>query len=392
MRLKNCDAHTFIERLDGRKVICFGAGGTMLEAEYEVKTIEHLEEHIDFFVDNDTEKHGMVFPYCGKNYDIKSVEVLKAAGANEYVLLITCAFYVEIYRQLRDMPEIEEDLECYMYNVVCSFPELDIDRFFTMEIEKQPYRCWKDILKGLHLRDRHKGERCFVIGNGPSLAVEDLELLKNEVTFAVNRIYKLFDETAWRPTYYLCIDYLLYGLDYREVNKVEAELRFVPIQRALAAGAVFDEITYYNREVHGVFVKEKEIARNKEFNFSDDLEDVIYGGRTVLYDALQMAVYMGFSEIYLIGADCDFGKECLENGMVVEHEGKKEHFNDAYEDGVDQAVAIVAHVYAITAAFQKAKKMCEEKGIIIKNVTRGGKLEVFERISLEDLLGQEQED
>lgn len=60
MRLKNCDAHTFIERLDGRKVICFGAGSTMLEAEYEVKTIEHLEEHIDFFVDNDTEKHEKV--------------------------------------------------------------------------------------------------------------------------------------------------------------------------------------------------------------------------------------------------------------------------------------------------------------------------------------------
>ena len=42
------------------------------------------------------------------------------------------------------------------------------------------------------------GKRCFIIGNGPSLRIEDLERIKDD-TFAVNRIYKIFDKTFWRP-------------------------------------------------------------------------------------------------------------------------------------------------------------------------------------------------
>ncbi|MDE6981519.1 MAG: DUF115 domain-containing protein [Lachnospiraceae bacterium] len=388
VELRNCGAKEFIERLQGRKVICFGAGSMLIEADYEVLKIDHLEEHIALFIDNATNKHGLKYKYRGYEYDIKSVDALNGIDVKDYVLLITCAVYVEIYKQLRDIPAAG-GLECYMYNVVCSYPELDVNQFFTKEIEKHPYKDWKAVLKSLNLKDKHKGERCFVIGNGPSLTVKDLDLLKDEVTFAVNRIFKLFDETVWRPTYYFCIDYLLYGLDYKEINNVEAKLRFIPIQRALAAGAVFDEITYYNREINCVTIKEGEIVRGKEFEFSDDFEKVAYGGQTVLYDTLQIAAYMGFSEIYLIGVDCDFKQEVLEDGTVIENNSKKEHFNEKYDEGFDKAVAVVAPVYALIAAFQKAKEKCEEKGIVIKNATRGGKLEVFERVSLEDVLADE---
>ena len=387
MRLKNCSAVEFIERLKGRKVICFGAGSMLIEADYEVLKIDQLEEHIAFFIDNDKNKHGLKYKYRGYEYDIKGVDALNDIRVKDYVLLITCAVYVDIYKQLQELSATDE-LECYMYNVVCSYPELDVNNFFTKEIEKPPYKNWKAILKSLRLKDKHKGERCFVIGNGPSLTVRDLDLLKNEVTFAVNRIFKSFEETDWRPTYYFCIDYLVYGLDYKEINKVDAQLRFVPIQRALAAGAVFDEITYYNREINCVSIRDGEIVRSKEFEFSDDFEEVAYGGQTVLYDTLQMAVYMGFSEIYLIGVDCDYKQEVLEDGTVINNDCEKDYFNDKYDEGFENAVAVVAPVYALFAAFQKAKEKCEEKGIVIKNATRGGKLEVFERISLDDLLRQ----
>ncbi|MBP3458859.1 MAG: DUF115 domain-containing protein [Lachnospiraceae bacterium] len=387
MRLKNCKGEEFIAALNGRKVICFGAGSTLIEADYEVLKIDDLEKYIAFFVDNDRNKHGLKFEYCGQQFDIKSVETLNTIDVREYVLLITCAFYVEIYHQLKDVAAIK-DMECYMYNAVCSYPNLNVERFFTREIEKSPYKEWKKILSDLKLKSKYKGQRCFIIGNGPSLRIEDLELLKGEITFGANRIFKLFENTDWRPTYYLCTDYLMYGLDHKEINRIDAQLRFVPIERALAAGEIYDEITYYNRTVNCVSIKNGKIIRSKEFEFSDNIEEVVRGGQTVLYDAIQIAVYMGFSEIYLYGVDCDYKFEVLEDGTIVENDVKENHFSKSYDEGLEDAIAVVAPLYAARLAFQKGKEECEARGIIIKNATRGGKLEVFERTSLEELLGK----
>ena len=57
-------------------------------------------------------------------------------------------------------------------------------------------------------RNIHSGKRCFLIGNGPSLRASDLDTLHRagEITFAFNRIYNIFDQTEWRPTYYISQD------------------------------------------------------------------------------------------------------------------------------------------------------------------------------------------
>ena len=39
------------------------------------------------------------------------------------------------------------------------------------------------------LKDSHKGKRCFIIANGPSINSMDLSVLKNELTIGMNRIY-----------------------------------------------------------------------------------------------------------------------------------------------------------------------------------------------------------
>ncbi len=384
MKLKNCNAKQFIESLNHKKVICFGAGSTLMEADCEAKKIEGLEDHIGFFIDNDKKKHGLKFEYRNHEFDIKSIETLYTIDTKQYVLLITCAFYVEIYRQLKVITAIA-DMDCYMYNVVCSYPELDIVNFFEKEIEKPPYKDWKKILSRLHLKDKHKGERCFVIGNGPSLKAEDLDRLTNEITFAANRIFKIFPYTKWRPTYYFCIDYLTYGLDHQEINMVPSELRFIPLERALAAGKIYDEITYYNRVVNCVDIKDGKVVRGTEFMFSDNAEEIVYGGQTVLYDALQMAVYMGFSEIYLYGVDGEYEFEVLEDGTIIRNDTKN-HFSDAYEEGIKESGALAAPMYAMKLAFETANMSCNSRNIIIKNATRGGKLDVFERITLDELI------
>lgn len=384
MILKNCNAEEFIKRLNGRKVICFGAGTTLVEAEHDKNKITNLEKYIAFFVDNDKNKHGLKFNYCGLEFDIKSIEIFDKINISEYVLLITCAFYIEIYEQLKEILVIK-NLECYMYDCICNYSTVDIYTFFTKELEKKAYKEYKNILKNLNLKDKYKGQRCFVIGNGPSLRKEDLERLKSEITFGVNGVYQVFFETSWRPTYYVCIDYYGYALDHEKINGIEAEKKFIPIERALAAGKIYDEVIYYNRMVNYVDIKQDKILRSKEFKFSENVEEVVFGGQTVLYDVLQFVVYMGFSEIYLLGVDCNYKQEILEDGTVIKNNVEKDHFSKDYDERIENIVSVVPPIYAFKLAFQKVKEICDQKGIIIKNATRGGKLEVFERIEFEKL-------
>lgn len=57
------------------------------------------------------------------------------------------------------------------------------------------------------LQNRYRGQRLFVLGNGPSLNRQDLSKLENEYTFCFNKIYLLFDRISWRPTFYTTIDW-----------------------------------------------------------------------------------------------------------------------------------------------------------------------------------------
>ncbi len=73
----------------------------------------------------------------------------------------------------------------------------------------------------LSLKNKYKGERIFLIGNGPSLNKTPLELLEDEYTFGVNRIYLLFDRINWRPTFYTVNDWEVGSDNASEINELE---------------------------------------------------------------------------------------------------------------------------------------------------------------------------
>ena len=81
-------------------------------------------------------------------------------------------------------------------------------------------------------KNKYSGKRCFLIGNGPSLKAEDLTKLyeNGEVTFAFNRVYNIFDDTGWRPTFYISQDEKMLGGCQDVVNSLSLPCKFVPIQ------------------------------------------------------------------------------------------------------------------------------------------------------------------
>ncbi|MGG1399970.1 6-hydroxymethylpterin diphosphokinase MptE-like protein [Bacillus salipaludis] len=225
------------------------------------------------------------------------------------------------------------------------------------------------------LKNHHLNKRCFIIGNGPSLLPGDLDKLKNEITFAFNRIYYIFDKTDWRPTYYCSEDDKTIFKSKDEINKLNIEGKFFPVNFP------WDYNIHFNNAKYFIF---KFGNRSVEPKFSEDIVKGIYWGNTVAYTAIQLAVYMGIKEIYLLGVDHNFNKMINDKGEIVVDKTAKDYFTEKYN--TDKEELYIPNIEVSTRAFTVAKKYADNNNIKIYNATRGGKLEVFERVDFDKII------
>lgn len=226
------------------------------------------------------------------------------------------------------------------------------------------------------LKDKYKGKRCFIIGNGPSLTAEDLDLLKDEYTFAFNRIYYIFDKTEWRPTFYCTQDDKIAKSSQDEINKkIETPYIFAPINLNW----------FYDIDIRTeYYFCQKQAASEDECpEFSENIPHEIGVGNTVAYTAVQLAVYMGFEEIYLLGVDHSFRVSQDKNGNVVVDPNAKDYFCAEYNH--DKENLFIPKLDVSTLSYISAKKYADGHDVKIYNTTRGGKLEVFPRVEFERL-------
>lgn len=252
--------------------------------------------------------------------------------------------------------------------------------YFRHELTFQNLKMRGEYKKRLEkLKDIHKNKRCFVIGNGPSLTAEDLELLNNEVTFAANRIFYIFDKTSWRPTYYCAQDPTVIedcAVYFPSIVKSAENLFFINSTKKYLPDSVRNDaktMMFYARLV----------SAHKERKFSDNIARYIDGGGTITYTAIQLAVYMGFKEIYLLGVDNNYSASSFNNGTISSEDVKKSYFA-----GMPSNIKLnKPNTDVNTQSFLAAKDYCDKHGILIRNATRGGMLELFGREKLETIVG-----
>lgn len=218
------------------------------------------------------------------------------------------------------------------------------------------------------LKDTYKGKRCFIIATGPSLTSEDILKLKNEYTFSMNSICLKYDELGWRPTFY--------GIqDYKVFHKLKSVMSYPDIKYIFVDGfysnekdvekdnwVYFPRNAYYNG--FNAYFKHEYNAK-----FSGDAASVVYEGFTITCSLIQIAVYLGFDKIYLLGCDCNYatpGDHFVDHGVV----------DPTYKESKNRMIA----------GYSAAKKYADSNGIKIYNATRGGMLEVFERVNLDDIV------
>ena len=227
-------------------------------------------------------------------------------------------------------------------------------------------------------KDIHKGQRCFLIGNGPSMRIEDLNTLHEhgEICFGFNKIYRIYDRTKWRADYLCMASLLMMEQCQTELAAILGEKLFADAYHQ-AVGPQFS----FGQYIHLIF---EEYAPNLP-RFSDDPSQGVYVGYTIVYEiGLQMASYMGFNEIYLIGVDGTY------SGSVTE---KSNHFIDGYFTEKEKIAwerrtpldRFASEQRWMHIGFEAAERYSRRHGFRIYNATRGGKVEAFERVDFDRL-------
>lgn len=219
-------------------------------------------------------------------------------------------------------------------------------------------------------KNKHRGKRCFIIANGPSLKKIDFDLLRDDITIGMNRIYLMKEVNGFMPTYLICIDkWVQIAQFYKEYDELNMPCFFD-----------FDMHNYFSMKSNQFFIK------TNPFNsfFSEDVVDKFFGGgRSVTYQCIQLAYYMGFSEVYLIGKDHSYNTKEVP-GKIIESLGDEEnHFIKGYYKKGQKWGS--PDYKAEEKAYSLAKKAFEKDGRIIKDATIEGKLNIFEKIKYEEL-------
>lgn len=230
-----------------------------------------------------------------------------------------------------------------------------------------------------NLYDKHHGEKCFIIGNGPSLNIEDLDQIYKSrmISFASNLIFRCYAKTEWRPEYYFFVD--VTGI--REELDSDEMLNYVSRNCKYMFSRSNGNLVQHKDKIDNLLLYRSAFSRSENsFDFSEDCSRQIYIGYTVTYAMIQAAVYMGFQEIYLLGMDHSFSIEKSEDG-IVKNEGVVNHS----ELLGNYAMWGLPDMVRATRAYLSSKKYADSHGIKIYNATRGGKLEVFERVNFDEL-------
>jgi len=166
-------------------------------------------------------------------------------------------------------------------------------------------------------KDKHKGERCFVLGNGPSLENVDFSLLEGAVTFGMNGIFK--NTWGFMPDYYVCVNPMLLNQWGRQIMELDTVRFLSEIPNA--------------PELEGETVWMDTSLREPKFTY--EMDQPIWEGYTVTFVCLQLAYYMGFEEVIMLGVDHDYGVVEQPNRLVVQ-EGEDAHHwgNNYFEEGL----------------------------------------------------------
>jgi hypothetical protein len=231
---------------------------------------------------------------------------------------------------------------------------------------KKDYYIWrakysKDLEK---FRNIHQDEDCFIIGNGPSLNNTDLNLLKDYHVIGLNKINLIFEKYELKLSYHICVnsEVIEQITDKIETNVFECP-SFISYTRSKGKN-------FTNKNVFRLF-------SNDDSFFGRDITKPIREGYTVTFVAMQVAFFMGFKNIYLLGVDHNFQQKGSPNELQKLTTDDINHFHPDYFKGQNWHLA---DLDGSELSYSIAKYEYNINNRNIMDCTVNGKLKIFKKL------------
>ena len=224
----------------------------------------------------------------------------------------------------------------------------------------------------LKFRNVHQGESCFIIGNGPSLNKMDLSLLKGRHTFGLNKVHLLLEKFDLQLSYHVAVNSLV-------IEQCVREFEALSCPSFLSFGAARD----FTRKSDHIHMLATDSHFHTPYSFYTDPLQPISEGYTVTYVALQLAFYMGFEKVFLIGVDHNFkvaGTPNEEQRLSGEDEN---HFDPRYFSDMKWHLP---DLESSELSYHLARYFYGRAGRQVLDATVNGKLQIFPKVSYREAL------
>jgi hypothetical protein len=219
----------------------------------------------------------------------------------------------------------------------------------------------------------------LVVGNGPSLRLDDLEAFDSlgVPSIASNKINMVFDRTTWRPRLFTIADpLLLHKLPAQHYENIELVL--LPHTQVLMAKTP-RKLPW--RQLSDAVGQEKYLTQHEEL---DPLNGFLLGG-TITVPNLQLAIWAGAKTIYVIGCDHFYANETSKtHSKKATHHGSSNHFDPNYRQPGE--IVNEAAIGLMNRGYETMRKIADQRGVRIVNITRTSALDAYERGTVDDAL------
>lgn len=208
----------------------------------------------------------------------------------------------------------------------------------------------------------HRGEDCFIIGNGPSLNRTDLSALAGKHCFGLNKIFLMQRRQPIDLSYLVSVNPFVIAQSMEKFAEMGVTA-FLPRE-------------YCRREARRV-PRFQGIRVRDRFRFNTSMAGNFGQGHTVTFVALQLAFIMGFERVFLVGVDHSFSQQGRANEIQKMETADMNHFDPEYFQG---NLWHLADLESSEIAYRIAELEYRRAGRRVFDATVGGHLEIFEKI------------